>query len=150
MLIIHRGEDKLKQGYNAYKSANVDTADQGKLILICYDVAIKHCKLAIEKFDDRKLIEERTKHLFKVQDAVTELLCALKMDVGEIAVNLYKLYDYMLRSVVEASVKNKKEKVVEILGYLEELRGAWAEAALKVKKESVSSENTSEKLVVSG
>jgi flagellar secretion chaperone FliS len=126
----------MKQGYNAYKSANVDTADQGKLILICYDVAIKHCKLAMEKFEDRKLLEERTKHLFKVQDAITELLSALKMDVGEIALNLYKLYDYMLRSIVEASIKNQKEKVVEILGYLEDLRGAWAEAIIKVKQES--------------
>jgi flagellar secretion chaperone FliS len=127
----------MKQGYNAYRSANVDTADQGKLILICYDVAIKHCKMAMEKFDDRKLLEERTKHLFKVQDAITELLSALNMDVGEIALNLYKLYDYMLRSIVEASIKNQKEKVVEILGYLEDLRGAWAEAIIKVKKESV-------------
>jgi flagellar protein FliS len=127
----------MKQGYDAYKSANVDTADQGKLILICYDVAIKHCKLALEKFDNQKLLEERTKHLFKVQDAITELLSALKMDVGEIAHNLYRLYDYMLRSIVEASVKNKREKVSEILGYLESLRGAWAEAIINVKKESV-------------
>lgn len=140
----------MKQGYDAYKSANVDTADQGKLILICYDVAIKHCKLAIEKFDDRKLLEERTKHLFKVQDAITELLSALKMDVGEIAQNLYKLYDYMLRSIVEASIKHKKEKVIEILGYLEDLRGAWAEAIVKVKQESAVNSVSTERLTVSG
>ncbi len=140
----------MKQGYDAYKSANVDTADQGKLILICYDVAIKHCKLALEKFDDRKLLEERTKHLFKVQDAITELLSALKMDVGEIALNLYKLYDYMLRSIVEASIKHKKEKVTEILGYLEDLRGAWAEAIIKVKQDSAINSATSERVTVSG
>jgi flagellar protein FliS len=139
----------MKQGYDAYKSANVDTADQGKLILICYDVAIKHCKLALEKFDDHKLLEDRTKHLFKVQDAITELLSALKMDVGEIAHNLYRLYDYMLRSIVEASVKNKKEKVTEILGYLENLRGAWAEAIINVKKESAAKLETNN-MVVTG
>ncbi len=140
----------MKQGYDAYKSANVDTADQGKLILICYDVAIKHCKLALEKFDDRTLLEERTKHLFKVQDAITELLSALKMDVGEIAVNLYKLYDYMLRSIVEASIKHKKEKITEILGYLEDLRSAWAEAVIKVKQDSSINSATSEHVTVSG
>jgi flagellar protein FliS len=140
----------MKQGYDAYKSANVDTADQGKLILICYDVAIKHCKLALEKFDDRKLLEERTKHLFKVQDAITELLSALKMDVGEIALNLYRLYDYMLRSIVEASIKHKKEKVTEVLGYLEDLRSAWAEAVVKVKQESTMNSVTSERVTVSG
>ncbi len=139
----------MKQGYNAYKNANVDTADQGKLILICYDVAIKHCKLAIDKFDDRTLLEERTKHLFKVQDAITELLSALNMDVGEIAQNLYRLYDYMLRSMVEAGIKNKKEKVAEILGYLEDLRSAWAEAIIKVKQESAPSVE-SDKVAVLG
>lgn len=139
----------MKQGYSAYQSANVDTADQGKLILICYDVAIKHCKLAIEKFDDKQLLEERTKHLFKVQDAITELLSALKMDVGEIAHNLYRLYDYMLRSIVEASIKHNKEKVSEVLGYLEDLRGAWAEAIIKVKRETAQAV-TSDKVAVTG
>ncbi|HEX3018883.1 MAG TPA: flagellar export chaperone FliS [Chitinispirillaceae bacterium] len=127
----------MKQGYNVYKTANVDTADQGKLILIAYDVAIINCKMALEKFDDRHLIEERTKHIFKVQDAITELLSALKLDVGEIARNLYNLYDYMLRCLVEASIKHNKDKITEVLGYLEALRGAWAEAVQKIKLESV-------------
>jgi flagellar secretion chaperone FliS len=126
----------MKQGYMAYQSANVDTADQGKLILIAYDVAIKHCKLALEKFSNNQLIAERTKHIFKVQDAVTELLSALRLDVGEVAHNLYRIYDYMLRSMVQASVKNDKGKVEEVLGYLVELREAWEEAVMKVKTDA--------------
>jgi flagellar secretion chaperone FliS len=126
----------MRQGYDVYKSANVDTADQGKLILICYDVAIKSCKLAIEKFDDWRLLEERTRHLLKAQDAIAELLSALRLDVGDVAKNLYRMYDYMLRSLVEASVKNNKEKVVEILSYLESFREAWSIAILNVKKEN--------------
>jgi flagellar protein FliS len=125
----------MNQGYAAYRNANVDTADQGKLILIAYDVAIKHCKLALEKFDDHRQLNERTRHIFKVQDAVTELLSALKLDVGEVAHNLYRLYDYMLRSLVQAGVKNEKGKVEEILGYLVDLRGAWEVAVQKVKSE---------------
>jgi len=139
----------MRQGYDVYRSANVDTADQGKLILICYDVAIKSCKLAIEKFDDWKLIEERTKHLLKAQDAIAELLSALRLDVGEVAKNLYRMYDYMLRSLVEASVKNSKEKVVEILGYLETFREAWSVAIVNVKKEKSPDFETS-KVTVTG
>jgi flagellar secretion chaperone FliS len=126
----------MKQGYMAYQSANVDTADQGKLILIAYDVAIKHCKLALEKFDDLQLTSERTKHIFKVQDAVTELLSALRLDVGEVAHNLYRLYDYMLRSLVQANIKGEKSKIAEVLGYLVDLRGAWEAAILKVKADT--------------
>ncbi len=128
----------MKQGYNVYKTANVDTADQGRLILIAYDIAIMNCKLALEKFDNRHLLEERTKHIFKVQDAVTELLTALKLDVGDIARNLYNLYDYMLRCLVEASVKHNKDKLTEVLGYLESLREAWAVAVQKTKIENSS------------
>jgi flagellar protein FliS len=123
----------MNQGYTAYRSANVDTADQGKLILIAYDVAIKHCRLALEKFGDYHLLSERTKHIFKVQDALTELLSALRLDVGEIAHNLYRLYDYMLRAMVQASVKNEKGKVEEVLGYLVNLRSAWEDAVMQVK-----------------
>lgn len=126
----------MKQGYNVYKTANIDTADQGRLILIAYDIAIMNCKLALEKFDDRHLLEERTKHIFKVQDAITELITALKLDVGDIARNLYNLYDYILRCLVETSVKHNKEKLVEVLGYLESLREAWAVAVQKTKMEN--------------
>ncbi|MBN1127350.1 MAG: flagellar export chaperone FliS [Chitinispirillaceae bacterium] len=125
----------MNQGYAAYRNANVDTADQGKLILIAYDVAIKHCKLALEKFEDHHQLNERTRHIFKVQDAVTELLSALKLDTGEVAHNLYRLYDYMLRSLVQAGVKNEKSKVEEVLSYLLELRSAWESAVHKVKSE---------------
>lgn len=123
-------------GYSAYKTANVETADQGKLILIAYDVAIKHCKISLGQFGNQKFIEERTKHICKAQDAVTELMSALRMDVGEIAHNLYRLYDYILRRLVEANIKNDKLKVQEVLRYLEDLRDAWNQAIINVKKES--------------
>jgi flagellar secretion chaperone FliS len=129
----------MKQGYEAYRNANVDTADQGKLILIAYDVAIKHCKLAIELFDDNRRLSERTKHIFKAQDAVTELLSALKLDVGDVARNLYRLYDYMLRSLVQAGIKNEKSKIEEILRYLVDLRSSWEVAIAKTKSEKYAS-----------
>ena len=127
----------MNAGYTVYKSANVETADQGKLILITYDVAIKHCKLSIEKFEDRKCIEERTKHLCKVQDAVTELMGSLKMEMGSIAHNLYRLYDYMIRRLIEANLKSDKTIVQEILRHLEELRDAWSQAIVNVRRESL-------------
>ncbi|MGD9200593.1 MAG: flagellar export chaperone FliS [Chitinispirillia bacterium] len=132
----------MEKGYSTYKTANIDTADQGKLIIIAYDVAIKHCRLAIDIFSDKKKIEERTKHLFKVQDAITELMSSLKLDVGEIAQNLYKLYDYMIRKLVDANVKQEIQNVKEVLGYLESLRSAWKEAINNLRTLNVSQEET--------
>ena len=126
----------MKNAYSTYKTANIDTADQGKLILIAYDVAIKHCRLALEKFTDIKKIEERTKHLFKVQDALSELMGSLRMDVGEIAKNLYRLYDYMLRRLVQANAKSESEYVKEVLGYLLDLRSAWNDAIQNIRQQN--------------
>lgn len=131
----------MEKGYSAYKTANIDTGDQGKLIIIAYDVAIKHCRFALEKFSDKDKIEERTKHLFKVQDALTELMSSLKMDVGEIAQNLYRLYEYMLKRVVDANVKSDSKHIEEILDYLVELRSAWQEAIKNLRTLNISSEN---------
>jgi flagellar protein FliS len=124
----------MKLGYGVYKTAQVDTNDQGKLILLTYDIAIKHAKLAVEKFDDKKLIEERTKHIYKIQDALEELQQSLNMDAGgEIAVNLYNIYTYMFEATVQANIHSDKSKVVEVLGYLETLRAAWGEATVLAK-----------------
>ncbi|RPI60435.1 MAG: flagellar export chaperone FliS [Dehalococcoidia bacterium] len=132
----------MKDGYTAYQTANIDTADQGKLILIAYDVAIKHCRLALEIFADRTKAEERTKHLFKVQDAVAELMGALRLDVGDIAKNLYRLYEYMNWRLVNAGIKQKPEHVQEVLGYLTDLRGAWKDAVESIKaQKKVSMDN---------
>lgn len=126
----------MSNGYETYRSVNVDTAGQGKLILIAYDVAIKHCKLAVPMFGSARSIEERTRHLFKAQDAISELMGALRLDVGDIGRNLYRIYDYMLRSLVEANVKDSGTKVQEIITHLETLRDAWCEAIENVKKEA--------------
>ncbi len=130
----------MKNAYSTYKTANVDTADQGKLILIAYDVAIKHCRMALEKFTDTKMIEERTKHLYKVQDAISELMGSLRLDVGEIAQNLYRLYDYMLRRLVHANAKSESECIKEVLGYLLDLRGAWSDAIQAMRQQNTAAD----------
>ena len=133
-----RGVLRMRQGYSAYRNAPIDTNDQGKLLLVTYDVAIKHAKLALEKFDDRKLLEERVKHVYKIQDALEELQQALNLDAGgEIAMNLYNLYGYMFSISVDANISNNKAPIEEILTYLESLRSAWAEATLKAKAEGM-------------
>ena len=126
----------MKNGYSAYKSANIDTADQGKLIIICYDVAIKHCKLSIDLFKDYKDIELKSTYLYKAQDAIMELMGSLNMEIGEISENLYKLYDYIIRKISDGIIKNDKSAIDEVLGYLTSLREAWIVADQQVKKDN--------------
>jgi flagellar protein FliS len=126
----------MEKGYDAYRTTNIGTADQGKLILILYDIAINHCQESLAFFGDTQQIAERTRHLKKVQDAISELMGALKMDAGEIAHNLYRLYEYMLRRLVNANLRHEPGYIKEILEHLTSLREAWNEAIQKLKTEA--------------
>ncbi|MDR0304334.1 MAG: flagellar export chaperone FliS [Chitinispirillales bacterium] len=125
----------MNQGYNAYKTANIDTADKGKLLIICYDVAIKHGGIVAEMPSDYKNIEERNKHLYKMNDAISELISALNFDAGDgsIARDLYRLYEYMQYQINQSIVHVDSQPIREILGYLTELRDAWKIAAQNVR-----------------
>ena len=131
----------MNQGYNAYKTANIDTADKGKLLIICYDVAIKHGGIVAEMPTGFKNIEERNKHLYKMNDALTELISALNFEVGdgEIARNLYRLYEYMQYRINQSLLHpDDNSHIKEILGYLTELRDAWKVAIQNVRMMSSS------------
>lgn len=125
----------MNQGYTAYQSANIETADRGKLLIMCYDVAIKHATAVLEISADFKNIEQRNKHLYKINDALTELISALNFEVagGEIATNLYRLYEYMQYRVNQAIAHPDNAPIQEILGYLSDLREAWKFAAQEVR-----------------
>jgi flagellar protein FliS len=44
---------------------------------------------------------------------------------GDIAKNLYSVYDYMLNQLVEANLKKDATKLDEVQKLLEELRDSW-------------------------
>jgi len=55
------------------------------------------------------------------QKALNELIAALNFDHSEIALGLFRLYEYCKRCI-------RQNKVNEAVGILEELRAVWAEA----------------------
>lgn len=50
----------------------------------------------------------------KSQDIINELMVSLNPEAGEIATNLYSLYDYMQRRLIEANLKKEIEPVKEV------------------------------------
>jgi flagellar protein FliS len=128
--------------YNTYKTANVATTDQGKLILICYDVAIKSCTQAKE-CTERKDHLERAKKIYKAQDAITELMIALSMDKGgDIAKRLYALYEYYNWRLSEANIKQSVTMIDEVITHLRSLREAWVVAIDNVRRASTGTIST--------
>ncbi|MFP4521710.1 MAG: flagellar export chaperone FliS [Fibrobacterota bacterium] len=131
-------------GYKAYKTANVNTTDQGKLILMTYDLAIKSCMQAVECIGANDL-SGKTKKLYKAQDCVTELRVALDHEKGgEIAANLEKLYEYFDWRITQANIKNDTAMVTEVKNHLTELRKAWAEAIKKTRETGAAPEESTD------
>ncbi len=123
-----------RMGYDNYRGANTITTDQTKLILLVYDFAIRQCKQAKETFgsDD---VRGRANLLKKAQQAITELMASLNMGAGgEVAKNLYRLYDYMNRRLIEANMKKDPAILDEVVKHLTGLREAWVGAFDQLRK----------------
>ncbi len=111
--------------YNQYKQTQITTANQGKLIVMLYDGAIKFLNIALDNMSPRTY-DVVNNNIIKAQDIITELLLSLNMDDGgEISQNLFNLYMYFKRQLLEANIKKDAEIVNHILKLLKELRDAW-------------------------
>ena len=117
-------------GYQAYKKTQIQTADQGRLILMCYDGVISFLKQA-QKAHEEKNFSTMSAFLTKAQDVLWELTNGLNYEAGEIAYNLDALYNYMIRRIIDAQYHNSIEAVNEVINHLQELRESWQTIILK-------------------
>jgi flagellar protein FliS len=114
-----------KNPYNQYKQTQITTANQGKLIVMLYDGAIKFLTIALENMEPKKYDIVNT-NIIKAQDIVTELLLSLNMDEGgEISRNLFSLYMYFKKQLLEANIKKDPQIITHLIKLLKELREAW-------------------------
>lgn len=137
----------LNNPYQQYKKNQIDTADQGKLIVMLYDGAIKFLTRAIDSLDSRdaggKDIEMAHVNIIKTQDILTELMSSLNMDVGDISKRLFSIYMYMNNKLIEGNIRKDTKPLKEVREHLEELRDAWDLASKNVKQQSKETVNSS-------
>lgn len=120
-----------KKIYEIYKDTEVQTADQGKLIIMLYDGAIRFLNIAINNMDFRKY-DIVNNNIIKAQDIITELMLSLNMEQGgEIAQNLFNIYAYMKKRLLEGNIGKDPKILQEVLRHLTNLRSAWEEAIRK-------------------
>ena len=117
-------------GYQAYKKTQIQTADQGSLVLMCYDGAINFIKQAIKAHEEKNL-QAMNELLSNAQKVLWELVNGLNLEAGEIAYNLESLYNYMIRRLIDAQYHNTIEGALEVVDHLQELRESWRTIILK-------------------
>ncbi len=117
----------------AYRETQIKTANQGKLIIMLYDGAIKNINLAMELLDEKKKQYDRISNsIIKAQDIITELIVSLDFEKGgDIAKNLFSLYIFMNRQLLDANINKDKAPLESVKKMLSDLREAWAEVAKK-------------------
>lgn len=111
-------------GIQAYKKAQVQTADQGTLILMCYDGAITFLKKGKQAMLNKEIASSNT-FLGKAQNVLWELISSLNFNAGELAYNLDSLYNYMIRRIIDAQYHNQPEVIDEVVHHMQELKEAW-------------------------
>lgn len=113
---------------NQYKQMQIKTANQGKLIVMLYDAAIKAVKIAIEEIPKKNTYVIH-KNIIKAQDIVSEMMLALNFEAGDVAKRLWSIYTYINKKLVEGNIQKKVEPLNEVLTHLTDLRTAWNEIA---------------------
>ena len=118
--------------YNAYKQNSVTTASPGELTLMLYNGCLKflgRAKLAIGE----KNIQDRNYYIQRSQAIIAELMSTLNMDI-EISQQMLPLYEYMVRRLTEANIKNDVAIIEEVEGLVTEFRDTWKEV-LKITRQ---------------
>ncbi len=111
--------------YQNYQTAEVQTADQRRLIVMLYDGAIRFLKKADAKIEARDF-EGAHNYLVRSREIVAELLASLRPEIaGQIGANLKRLYVYVFNRIVEANLLKDQTILAEVIGILTTLRQGW-------------------------
>ena len=122
-------------GYSAYKQVDVETASQGKLIVLLFNGAIQRSEEA------RRLIMAEPmdvsaihNNLVRAQDIVSELRSALDLSMGDVAKNLDRSYEYFHHLLVQANINKDSALIEECVELMTVLRDTWEEVFQQVSE----------------
>jgi len=129
---------------SSYRETRVKTASQGQLIIMLYEAAVKYLDGALELLSlntggkkNPGNIEKISKSILRVQEIITELTASLDFEQGgEIARNLFSLYTWFNRELLEANIHQDIRRITAVRNQISELKSAWAEVVAKSNSES--------------
>jgi len=115
-------------GITAYKENTITTQPRGHLIVMLYEGAVKFLNQAIDQIDagDEGNIADRAEYITKATNIINELNAILDVDTGgEIAADLRRLYQFMIRHLMQANIRNDTRMIREVIDLLEDLNEGW-------------------------
>jgi len=113
---------------NHYQNNQVQTASREQILLMLYDGAIRFTRQT-EAAIGEGAWGERIRYADKAVAILTEFRNTLDHQIGgQIAADLDRLYDFMIREIIRAKVGKDARPLESVLRILCDLRETWAEA----------------------
>jgi len=122
-------------GHKAYKQVDVETASQGKLVVMLFNGAIQRAEEARRQIEKGR-IDGVHNNLVRAQEIIAELRTALDMQAGgEVARNLNRIYEYFQHLLIKANIQKKTPPIEECVRLMTDMRNTWQELFAKVDAE---------------
>lgn len=121
--------------YQQYRRNQVETAGPGQLVLLLFNGALRFIQQAVGAMESRDL-EGANRYLGRAQAIISELMGSLDLEQGEVARNLFNLYEYIHYRLVQGNIKKTVSPLEEAAGLLRELRDSWEEMCRGVRPEA--------------
>lgn len=112
--------------YGRYQQQSAMTASPGELTLMLYDGCVKFLKQSRLYLEEHN-IEKASNASIRAQNIISELMATLDMQY-DISKNLYSLYDFILRLVVQSNIKKDPLLLEDPISMMSELRDTWQQA----------------------
>ncbi len=110
-----------------YTKTNVETASQGKLVVMLFNGAIQRAEEAKRQIEKGRL-QEVHNNLVRAQEIMGELRGALNMQAGEIATNLDRIYEFCQHLLIKANVQKSPAPIEDAVRLMTDMRDTWEEA----------------------
>jgi flagellar biosynthetic protein FliS len=109
------------RGIAAYKSVSLQSSDQRKLVLMCFEALIRRQTAALKAYETNQFVDA-AEHLRIVREIFAELLIGLDHDAApEMTSNLGGLYHFCIRELATAGHESSGDRIVECLKITNEL-----------------------------
>ena len=126
--------------HKQYKQVQVKTANKGKLVVMLYEGCIKFLRLAKKSMKENNT-EDANNYIIRSQDIIRELMNTLDIEKGgDVATNLYSLYDFLIRNLIEANVDKDLEKIEVVEDMMLELLDSWKQIVNQQNNKNVNEE----------
>lgn len=117
---------------NPYQAYQVETAGPEDLVVQLYDGARRFTDKALLALEERQY-EAVSLYTGRAQRILEELSVTLNHDAGDIAQNLWRLYDYWMWRLGQGLMHQEPQAYREVSAALLDMREVWADAARQVR-----------------